>query len=281
MKYVFFGTPRFAEIILGRLIEADMAPVALVCNPDRPVGRKKVVTPPPTKQRAMKSGAPIDIIQSEKLDDKTIGRIKALEPDLFIVAAYAKILPREVLSIPHLGTIGVHPSLLPAYRGASPIQSVILHGEKETGTSLYLMDDKMDHGPIFVQEKCDAGQGTIGYRDLEEKLAELSAQVLIKMLPEIASGALKAKPQDESKATYTKKFTTEDGFINETDLSSAEKGDEKKTNEILWKIHALNPEPGAWTIRNGKRIKLLAARSTNGTLKLSEVQEEGKKARAV
>jgi methionyl-tRNA formyltransferase len=276
MKYVFFGTPRFAEIILGRLIEADRAPVALVCNPDRPVGRKKILTPPPTKVRALQSdAATIDIIQPEKLDDAFIRRLATLSPDLFVVAAYAHILPREVLAIPRLGTLGVHPSLLPAYRGASPIQSVLSHGERETGTSIYLMDQKMDHGPIFAQEPCDAEPGVLRYEELEERLAELSARLLIAIMPAVEKGTAKSKPQDESKATFTKKFTAEDGFVPLSDLNAAEQGNTHKAHEILWKINGLNPEPGVWTIKNGKRIKLLAASIVNDALKLVKIQEEG------
>ncbi|MBI2594734.1 MAG: methionyl-tRNA formyltransferase, partial [Candidatus Colwellbacteria bacterium] len=135
-RYVFFGTPRFAAIILEKLINTGIPPVALVCNPDKPVGRKQVITPPPTKTCILKQESriknKIQIFQPEEL-----GMIRdslfTLQPDVFIVAAYAKILPKKILEIPRLGTIGVHPSLLPKYRGPSPIQSAILAGEEETG----------------------------------------------------------------------------------------------------------------------------------------------------
>src|SRR5579862_505150 len=116
MKFVLFGTPRFAEIILDELIRAKLPPAAIVCNPDRPTGRKKIITPPPTKRRATESDASsIDIIQPEKIDEILLKRLAALEADLFVVAAYAKILPASVLSVPRHGTLGVHPSLLPKY----------------------------------------------------------------------------------------------------------------------------------------------------------------------
>jgi methionyl-tRNA formyltransferase len=140
MRYVFFGTPRFAEIVLRKLLDAGMPPVALVCNPDRPVGRKKIVTSPPTKTLATNNRTPIEILQPEKLDEAFMEQLQTLRPDFFVVAAYAKIIPKAVLAIPRLGTLGVHPSLLPKYRGASPIQSVILNGERETGVTIYAMD---------------------------------------------------------------------------------------------------------------------------------------------
>ncbi|HEX4104280.1 MAG TPA: methionyl-tRNA formyltransferase [Candidatus Paceibacterota bacterium] len=282
MKYVFWGTPRFAEIILDRMITAGMPPVALVCNPDRPVGRKKVITPPPTKQRAISGDSSfIDILQPERFDEAFIKRLKAIEPDLFVVAAYAKILPKTILDIPRHGTLGVHPSLLPKYRGASPIQSVILAGEHETGVTLYLMDEKMDHGAVVAQEKCPAGDGTIGYPDLEKTLADLSAGLLVKTLQAFADKKVAAKPQDESRASYTKKFTAEDGFVSEDDLRKAlGGGDAAGAASIVRKINALTPEPGVWTKKAGTRVKLLAAHVRDGALILSKIQEEGKTPKA-
>src|ERR1700690_3293179 len=141
MKYVFFGSPRFAAIVLQKLIDGGIAPAAGVCNPDRPVGRKKIVTPPPVKTLVVSTSSEIDILQPEKLDDMFTKRLAAIEPDFFVVAAYAKIIPANVLAIPRLGTIGTHPSLLPKYRGASPIQAALLGGDAKTGTTLYLMDE--------------------------------------------------------------------------------------------------------------------------------------------
>src|ERR1700722_5114593 len=177
MKYIFFGTPRFAEIVLAGLLDADLQPVALVCNPDRPVGRKKIITSPPTKVLAIESSSDIDIIQPEKLDEVFIKRLQALEPDFFVVAAYSKILPQTVLDIPRLGTLGVHPSLLPKYRGASPIQSAILGGESETGVTIYKMDAGMDSGPMVTSDQV-AVASTSDYLELEENIAKLGAKLL-------------------------------------------------------------------------------------------------------
>lgn len=285
MKYVFFGSPRFAAIILSRLIEAGMPPVALVCNPDRPVGRKKIVTSPATKQvvfdAAEKSGvsSAITILQPEKLDDAFIGQLRAIAPDFFVVAAYAKIIPRAVLDIPRLGILGTHPSLLPNYRGASPIQSALLAGEAVSGTTIYAMDEKMDHGAIYAQREWPITQGT-NYLALEEQLAKLSAETLVATIPSFYSGALTPHAQDESQATFTKKFTTQDGFVDEKSLrDSTMPGNKEKARAILNMINALNPEPGCWTLlNNGKRTKLLEAKlGANGSLELTVTQEEGQK----
>ncbi|MDR3401422.1 MAG: methionyl-tRNA formyltransferase [Chthoniobacter sp.] len=288
MKYAFFGSPRFAAIILGRLIGAGMPPAALVCNPDRPVGRKKIVTPPLTKQAALEANAhggadgTIAIIQPEKLDEQFIEQLRALAPDFFVVAAYAKIIPRAVLDIPKLGTLGTHPSLLPKYRGASPIQSALLAGEAVTGTTIYAMDEKMDHGAIYAQREWPVAPGT-NYPALEEQLAELSAEALIRTIPSFYAGALAPRPQDESQATFTKKFTTQDGFVDEKDLDSATTGGNKEmARAIVNRINALDPEPGCWTMRNGTRIKLLEATlDANGLLKLLVTQEEGQKPKRI
>ena len=281
MKYVFFGTPRFAEIILGTLIDADMAPVALVCNPDRPLGRKKIVTSPPTKTLIAERKRSVPVFQPEKLDDAFIGQLRALQPDFFVVAAYAKIIPGNVLAIPRFGTLGTHPSLLPAYRGASPIQTVILVGESKTGSTIYQMDEKMDHGPIFAQEEVLFNALTTDYLSLEKQLAELSAHILIKTIPVLLSGTTAPRMQDESGASFTKKFTTENGFIEYSEIDAAIAGNSDKTELIVRTIHALNPEPGAWTLKGGKRIKLIEACMDNDALKLLTIQEEGQRAKKI
>ena len=151
MRYVFFGTPEFAAIVLRQLLDANLLPVGVVCNPDRPVGRKKVITPPPVKSLVMKHETwNIPVLQPEKLDERFMLQVSSFMPELFVVAAYARIIPRSILDIPANGAIGVHPSLLPRLRGASPIQSAILNGEQNTGVTLYHMDTEVDHGPVFI-----------------------------------------------------------------------------------------------------------------------------------
>ncbi len=291
-KYVFFGTPEFAAIILEGLIRANMAPAAVVCNPDRPVGRKKIITPPPTKALLMKHEArSIEILQPEKLDGNFKRQISNIKPEFGIVAAYAKIIPKDVIELFSRGIIGVHPSLLPKYRGSSPIQSAVLDGEKETGVTLYILDEKVDHGPILAQKRFMV-HGSWTYLELQKKLAELGGALLVETLPRFLKGEMKPQAQNENEATYTKKFTGEDGFVREADLQSALAGkDLQKTLEIERKIRALNPEPGAWTMSRSmvhgswsmdtKRIKLLESEIKDGKLKLKKIQEEGGKPKLV
>lgn len=295
MKFVFFGTPNFAAIILEKLIAAGFIPEAVVCNPDKPVGRKKIITPPPTKILAEKYG--IDILQPEILANYKLparlrmdevqagGQTTNYKPDFFIVAVYSKILPKEILEIPRFGTIGVHPSLLPKYRGPSPIQTVILNGEKETGATLYLMNERIDSGPILAKRELPITNND-DYDTLSRKLAELGAGLLIEFLGsimEVGLPKIELKPQDESQATYTKKFKTEDAFIEPKNLGKAQgsTGSPQETRqlavEIDRKIRALNPEPGTWTISNGKRTKLLEAKIIDEKLKITKIQMEGKK----
>ena len=283
MKYVFFGTPNFAAIILEKLISAGFIPEAVVCNPDKPVGRKKIITPPPVKQRILnlESGIKnkIKILQPEKLSDIK-SQLSDVNCQLFIVAAYAKILPKEILEIPRLGTIGVHPSLLPKHRGATPIQTAILNGDEIAGTTIFLIDEKMDHGAIIANSEFRIQNLEWNYETLMKKLAELSADLLIEILPNIEEKIKNAMPQDESKATYTKKFKTEDAYIEPIDLEKAQNGSANSPQvavQIERKIRALNPEPGVFTIINDKRIKLLESMIESKKLKLIKIQIEGEK----
>ena len=281
MKCVFFGTPEFAAIILEKLIKVGFIPEAVVCNPDRPVGRKKIITPSPVKARIMNYELgirdKIKILQPEKLDS-SLFIIPNSSFDVFVVAAYSQIIPKEILEIPRLGTIGVHPSLLPKYRGSSPIQSAILNGDKETGVTLYLMDDKMDHGPILSQRELEFSIFNFQFSILYQKLAELSADLLIETLPKFLNREIEPITQNESQATYTKKFITEDGRIDPEDLSAAQNGASlEKAIMIERKIRALNPEPGVFTFINGKRVKLLEAKISEGKIVIIKTQIEGKK----
>lgn len=280
MKFIYFGTPSFSARFLEKLLEHDIVPEAVVCNPDRPVGRKKIITSPPVKTlirgegRAVSSEG-IKLFQPEKLDVEFIETIKSLAPDFFVVFAYNKIFRKNILEIPRLGTIGVHPSFLPKYRGPSPFQTALLDGEKETGVTLYLLDEGVDAGPILAKSNAIQIKPNDTFNSLAQKLADASAELLIKTLPRFIEGTIKPQPQDESLATFTKKFKTEDGFIPFEDLDAAERGDAEKSAAIDRKIRALNPDPGAWTMRDNKRIKLLEAEIQNGLLRLIKAQKEG------
>ncbi len=286
-RFAFFGTPDFAATVLEKLITAGFPPALVVCNPDRPVGRKKIITPPPVKQRIMnyESGIKdkIHILQPDKLDHAFLNSLFKIHDsfDFAIVAAYGKIIPQNILSIPRLGVIGVHPSLLPKYRGASPIQSAILCGEEETGVTLFLMDEKIDHGPVLATRVMSQGSG-VTYTELQKQLAELAGNLLIEILPAFLLGKTAPQRQNEAEATYTKKFSTDDGRIEPNDLEKAASGENPKlATDIERKIRALNPEPGVWTIQNRKRTKLLGAKLADNKLILKKVHIEGKKPKSV
>ena len=153
LRIIFFGTPNAALYALEELLCAGIVPNLVVTMPDEPKGRGLILTPPPVKILAEEKGIPV--FQPERIDESAIATIAAENPDLFIVAAYGKILPKALLDISRLGAINIHPSLLPKYRGASPIRDAILSGDTETGVTLILLDEKMDHGPIIAQEKMD------------------------------------------------------------------------------------------------------------------------------
>ncbi len=273
MSYVFFGSPRFAAIILKKLLQAGIKPAAVVSSPDKPVGRKQIITPPPVKTLAKDFN--IEVLQPEKIDEGLLNRLKAINAQFYLVAAYAKILPEELLNIPPLGVIGVHPSLLPKFRGPSPIQATILSGEKETGVSLFLLDKKVDHGPIISSWKIKIEDEN--YEDLEEKLANLAGDLLITTLPQFTEGQIKVKRQNEIEATYTKKIETSDAYVAPEKLEEAINGNANAAAEIERMVRALNPEPGVWTVKDGKRIKLLETKVVDNRLKLIKIQEAGKK----
>ena len=172
---------------------------------------------------------------------------KKLKPDICIVAAYGKIIPKEYLEIPKYGFLNIHPSLLPKFRGPSPIQTAILNGDAETGVTIILMDEKVDHGPIISVEKLKIKNEK--YKDLENKLAKLGAKLLVDILPKWIDGKIKPKEQIYNEATFTKKFSWPDGKINWS----------KTAEEIIRQIRALNPEPGVWTLQTGKVLKILEA----------------------
>ncbi|MBI2010775.1 MAG: hypothetical protein HYS89_00850 [Candidatus Colwellbacteria bacterium] len=281
-NFVFFGTPRFAAVILEKLIAGGWAPQALVCNPDRPVGRKQVITPPPTKTSILNLESSIKneikIFQPKNKNELvSISDQLFQEADFGILAAYGQIVPLEVINKARFGIIGVHPSLLPKFRGPTPIQSAILEGETTTGATLFLMDEKVDHGPV-ISSKGLVVSSKDGYETLETRLAELAGDLLIETLPKFVKGEITPLPQNEAEATYTKKFTTEDGYINPKELQAATSGaNQEKAIEIERKIRALNPEPGVWTELDGVRTKILEGVLIDSRLKLVKIQKAGKR----
>ena len=275
MKWAFFGTTDFAAIILQKFIQNNFLPSLVVTNPDKPTGRKKIITPPPVKIVALQNQ--LKIWQPENLNLENPNEDKY---DFGFLAAYGKIIPPQIINLFPLGIIVAHPSLLPKYRGPTPLQSFILSGEKETGVTLFLMDEKIDHGPILAQKTISENEinlEEITYQTLHNKLAEISADLFLEIIPKFLAHQITPIPQNEKLATYTKKFTGEDAFILEEDLKKAIENGGNEAIIINRKIRALNPEPGVWTMKNGKRIKLLKAKMVDGKLKLIQIQKEGKK----
>jgi methionyl-tRNA formyltransferase len=212
MKIVFFGTPKFAEIVLQKLIEQENFDViADVCASDKPVGRKKVLTSPPVKLLAKKNN--ISILQPEKLNAEFINKLASFEIDVIITCAYGKIIPKEILDLPKKGALNIHPSLLPKYRGPSPIQSALLNGDLETGVTIMEMDEEMDHGLIISKKQLTINKDW-KFKELHDKLADLSAELLIKVLPKYIAGEIKPVEQEHVKATYCKIIKKSDGEID-------------------------------------------------------------------
>ena len=270
-KIIFWGTSEFSICVLEELKKKNILPYLIITVPDKPKGRKLIMTPPPVKIWAQKNN--IKFIQPEilNIENYNLGlRTYNLQKDsfdLFIVVAYGKIIPKEILEIPKHGTINIHPSLLPKLRGASPIQTAILEGLKETGTTIMLLDEEMDHGPIIRQEKIKLDKNIIS-TELEKKLAEESGKLLAEVIPKWISKKIKTKEQDHSKATFTKKIKKEDGLINL----------EKDDDEIIYrKFRAFQPWPGTYFIKDGKRIIIKSAKLENSKFIIEKVIPEGKK----
>lgn len=261
MKIVFLGTPEFGAVVLERLCKANLKPVLVVTAPDKPVGRKHILTPPPAKIIAERYKIPI--IQPKNILDS---KFQILDSDLVVVAAFGQILPKEILEIPKYGCLNVHASLLPKYRGPSPIQCAILNGEKETGATIILMDEKIDHGPILTQRKTTIGSNET-QKQLYDRLAILGAELLIDTIPDWLRGKIRVRCQDEKRATYTKILKREDGKIDWR----------KSAQEIERQIRAFDPWPGSYTIYKGKILKILKAEVSENRLIIKEVQLEGKR----
>ncbi|HWA64696.1 MAG TPA: methionyl-tRNA formyltransferase [Candidatus Paceibacterota bacterium] len=269
MKIVFFGTSAFAAPALKKLSEARYDIQGIITQPDQPAGRKKILTPPPVKEAALRAG--FRIFQPATLkDDVFFEQFKSLEPELAVVAAYGKIIPQRYLEVPVHGFLNIHPSLLPRYRGPSPIQTALLNGDTETGITIMEVDAQMDHGPIIAQETVAIGSAET-YPDLHDRLADHGAELLGAVIPDYVTGAMTPVLQDDSQATFCRMLTREDGKI---DWSTP-------TEKIYNQIRALNPEPGTWTTWNGQVLNIKKASLQNGQLHIEIVQLAGKKETAL
>ncbi len=248
MRVLFLGSPDFAVAPLEMLVEAGYDVVTVLTQPDRPAGRKRVLTPPPVKEAALALNLPV--VQPPSLRDETvITQLKALQPEVGVVAAYGEILRKAVLAIPPLGYLNIHPSLLPLYRGPAPVVGAILAGDTETGVTIMKLDAGMDSGPILGQVTIPMpAQARAGA--LTDALFRLGAQLLQDVLPRYASGAIVPHPQDDSQATVTRLLKKADGVL---DWSLPALVLERQTR-------AYDPWPGAATTWQGQQVKVIAAR---------------------
>ena len=286
LNFVFFGTPDVASETLEILKEDGYVPSLIVTSPDKPQGRKMLITPPPVKVWAEKNNIPY--IQPEKPGElesifmtsshnyeprkairqeaNTRESKKAFQFDLFIVVAYGKIIPEKLINTPKFGSINIHYSLLPKYRGASPVESAILNGDTETGITIQKMEYKLDSGAIIAQEKV-AILPNEKAPDLRKRLIKLGGELLVKILPEFVTGKIKETPQKEQDVTFCKKIKKEDGLV---DLN-----DNAIINYNKFRAYAFWPR--TFFFKDNKRIIITDAELVNNKFVIKKVLPEGKK----
>ncbi|MFA5821315.1 MAG: methionyl-tRNA formyltransferase [Candidatus Gracilibacteria bacterium] len=253
MKIVFFGSPEFVLPTLKALhSKPNIEILAVVTQKDKPVGRKHQLTPQPVKVLAETLG--LKVIQSENSAELET-ELSSLEADFFVVMAYGVILSAKLLQMPKLGAINVHASLLPKYRGASPIQEALLHGDKETGITIIKMDEKLDHGDIYLIRRIKI-EGSDNQDSLRHKIGSLSAEIMPLLLEDVASSKLRAIPQNHSKATFCRKIKKSDAKIDWN----------KSAEEICNLVRAYNPWPIAYTEISGKKLQILEAKTDTESL---------------
>ena len=266
MKILFMGTPEFAKVSLECLAENKFDVAGVVTQPDRPAGRKMVLAPPPVKEYALAKNIPVYQPQNLK-NGGFFEQLREIAPDIIVVAAYGNILPKNILDFPKYGCVNVHASLLPAYRGASPINAAVINGEKLTGITTIYMDEGIDTGDMILKKPLEIGENET-FGELHDRLAALGGEVLAETLNQIQNGTATREKQPENGVSYAKKIDNE-------------------TCEIDWglpaqKIHdqirGLSPVPAAFTFLDGKKLKVFKSRvAGDGVVELLEVQPEGKK----
>ena len=258
MKIVFMGTPEFAVPSLKALCENGYEVVGVFTQPDRPKGRGNKVIASPVKQLAVEKGIPV--FQPVRIRKDGLEDLKALAPDLCVTAAFGQILSQEILDIPALGTINVHASILPKHRGSAPINWAILQGDEVVGVTTMMTDKGIDTGDMLLKAETPYIKGeTAG--ELTVRMADLGAQLLIDTLKKLEAGSLERIPQDHENMTYDPMLTKEMGVINWAD----------KAQDIVNRIHGLNPWPGCSTAIEGGRLKLLRAEVAEGNGQPGEI----------
>lgn len=266
MKVVFLGTPDFALPSLEALKASRHEILAVVTQPDKPVGRKAVLTPPPVKQAALEYG--LEVFQYEKLSRDGVSDLKALSPDVMVTCAFGQILSKEVLNIPKYGVINVHGSLLPKYRGAAPVQYAVINGDAETGVTIMQTEEGVDTGDMLGVEKTPIGEDeTAG--ELFDRLSVIGGKLLVKVLDELENGSVVRIKQDEKEATHVKMLTKESGRIVWS----------KSASTIKNLVRGVNPWPVASTTVDGKLLKIFEVGVVEGVFsgEVGEVVEAEKR----
>lgn len=265
INFAFFGTPDVSSETLEILKNNGYLPSLVITSPDKPQGRKMLLTSSSVKNWAMENNIPF--LQPEKIDEDFTNKLSKENFDLFIVVAYGKILPEKFINIPKFGSINIHYSLLPKYRGASPVESAILNGEKETGVSIQKMEYKMDSGPIIALEKTEIlpDENSV---ELRKRLIKIGAHLLIKKLPDFINEKITLTKQDENDATYCKKIKKEDGLI---DINT------ENAENLYNKFRAYFKWPRIFFFKEEKRIIIADAALENEKFVIKKVLPEGKK----
>ena len=265
MRIIYLGTPEFAVAPLKAIIGSkNHEVVAVVTQPDRPVGRKNIITPPPVKVVALENGIPV--FQYEKIRAEGVEDLKNVGADIMITCAYGQILSKEIIDICPHGIINIHASLLPKYRGAAPIQYAVINGEKTTGVTVMQTEVGLDTGDIIEAFETPIGESeTAG--DLFVRLSNLGAEKICSVLDKIEKGEITPQKQDESKAFVVKTIKKEDALI---DFS-------KSALEIKNLINGMNPWPIAYTFANGKKLKIYRAVTVDASGSVGEVIKADKK----
>ncbi len=250
-RIIYMGTPEFAVAPLKGLLSSEYEICACVTQPDRARGRGKKLRPSPVGQAALDAG--LEILQPESArEEGFIQRLEELAPDLIIVAAYGKILPKEILDLPNCGCVNIHASLLPRFRGAAPVQRCILEGAEQTGVTLMYMAEGMDTGDMIAKASVDVAGKTAG--ELLEELSELGTNLLLEQLPSLIRARVEAVPQDDTQASYAPMI--------EKSMAHISFDEPAVLAERL--VRAMNPNPGAFTEIDGARMKIKAASVENG-----------------
>src|SRR6266481_3393009 len=247
MRIVFIGAGEIGGPPLQALLKSEYAVVAIVTQPDKPVGRAQKIEPPPIK-KAM-AGSKMPILQPARIKEReAIEEVRTLAPDVIVVAAYGQILPRDVLEIPKVACLNLHASLLPRWRGAAPIQAAIAAGDQETGITVMYMDEGVDTGDILLQGRIDIRVDEAG-GSLHDRLAQIAPDALLESLGLLVKGSAPRIPQDNTLVTYAPKLKREDGKIDWSEPAEA----------IERKIRAFNPWPGAFMAIDGRNLKIFSA----------------------